>query len=124
MAELTESIPKHSWQRYFDDLSKELGTVEATVEIDGRDVGAQLLAEHVLLTGVTYDHGDDIIVFGLDAPGGQPEDAEHIVEHPQQVLVEGALPETGMAIAVDDPEGHRTIVTLARPPALPPADDA
>jgi hypothetical protein len=28
-----------------------------------------------VLTGVTYDDHDDVLVVGLDAPGGPPEDS-------------------------------------------------
>jgi hypothetical protein len=120
MAELTQEVPRDTWHSYFDDFSRRIGTVEATVEVEGEDIGAQVTAEHVVLTGVTYDSGDDILVIGLDAPGGEPEDAQRVVDHPQRIFVEGVAPEEGMAIAVDDAERHRTIVTLSRPPALPP----
>ena len=117
---MTEEVPREAWRSYFDDLSRRMGTVEATVEVHGPDVGAQVAAEHVVLTGVTYDHRDDVLVIGLDAPEGLREEAQRIVDRPQRIMVEGVFPEEGMAIAVDDAEGHRTIVTLARPPELPP----
>lgn len=120
MAELTEEVPREQWKSYFDNLSKRLGTVEATVEVDGRDIGSQIEAENVVLTGVTYDSRDDVLVIALDVPGGGRGELERLVDHPQRVLVEGMFPEEGMAFAIDDAEEHRTIVTLARPPALPP----
>jgi hypothetical protein len=122
----TTEIEHEAWTRYFDELSRHLGTVEATVEVDGRDVGAQILAERLVLTGITYDHKDDVIVIGLDAPGGPPpEDVEHLVEHPQHVYIATGLDDsTEMAIDIEDAEAHRTIVRLERPPALPGPDSA
>jgi hypothetical protein len=117
----TQEVPRDTWRSYFDDLSRRLGTVEATLEVDGADVGAQIEADHLLLSGVTYDSGDDIFVIGLDAPGGDPEELERVIDHPQRVFVEGEFPEEGMAIAIEDAEGDRTIVTLERPAELPPA---
>jgi len=40
-----------------------------------------------VLTGITFDHKDDVLVIGLDAPGGDPEEYEHLIEHPQRILV-------------------------------------
>jgi Family of unknown function (DUF5335) len=123
MSEITQEIPRDSWRSYFDDLSRGLKTVEATVEVDGPEVGAQIEAERLVLTGVTYDSGDDIFVIGLDAPGGDPEELQRVIDHPQRIFVEGELPELGMTIAIEDAEGNRTIVTLEPPPELPPATD-
>jgi Family of unknown function (DUF5335) len=121
MAQTTQELPRDRWTSYFDDFSRRIGTVEVTVEVEAPDLGTQIEADRVLLTGVTYDHGDDVLVIGLDAPGGEREDAERVISHPQRIFVEGEFAEEGMAIAVEDAEGQRTIVTLARPPALPPA---
>ena len=120
---LTQELPRETWQSYFDDFSRRIGTVEATIEVEGRDIGAQIEAEEVVLTGISYDSKDDVLVIGLDVPGGLPEEGERMISGPQRIFVEGVIAEEGMAIAVDDAEGHRTIVTLVRPPALPPAGD-
>jgi hypothetical protein len=116
----TLEIPRDAWRGYFDHLSRTLGTVEATVEVAGRDLGAQVAADHLFLTGVTYDDRDDVFVIGLDAPGGPPEDFEHLVSHPEKIFIA-----TGngmeMAIDIEDAERHQTIIRLERPPELPPA---
>jgi hypothetical protein len=117
----TEQLPRETWTRYFDELSKHLGTVEATVEVVGRDIGDQLAAERLVLTGITFDHKDDVLVIGLDAPGGDPEEYEHMVEHPRSIAVTPGGTAAELAIAAEDGEGHMTIVTLARAPELPPA---
>lgn len=123
MSQITQEVPRDGWRSFFDDLSRGLKTVEATVEVDGPEIGAQIEAEHLVLTGVSYDSGDDIFVIGLDAPGGDPEELERVIDHPQRIFVEGEFPESGMAIAIEDAGGNRTIVTLERPPELPPATD-
>lgn len=120
MAHLTREIARESSRPYFDDLSRELGTVEATVEVEGADLGAQVEADRLLLTGLSYDDRDDILVVGLDAPGGTREDLEHLIHAPRRVLVdtaEGILP---TAIDIQDADGYHTLVQLQRPPALPP----
>jgi hypothetical protein len=120
MTVTTQEIPRPAWRPYFDDLSRTLGTVEATVEVVGLDIGDQIEARRLLLTGITYDDRDDVVVIGLDAPGGEREDLERMVDHPVRVLV--AIPTAAaeeMVLDIEDAEGHRTLVRLERPPALP-----
>jgi hypothetical protein len=118
MPATTQGIPRDAWRGYFDELSRVLTTTEATVEVAGRDLGAQIAAERLLLTGITYDHKDDIVVIGLDAPGGDPEEYQHLVEHPRRILV--AAGEAGeLSIDIEDGEGHQHIVRIENAPALP-----
>jgi hypothetical protein len=116
----TEQIPREAWTPYFDELSRTLGTVEATVEVTGRDIGDQIAADHLLLTGISFDHKDDVLVIGLDAPGGGPEELQHLVEHPKSIAVTPGGTAAEMVIAAEDADDHLTLVTLERPPALPP----
>jgi hypothetical protein len=121
MALTTHEIPREAWRGYFDELSRVLGTVEATVEVVGPDVGDQIEAEKLVLTGMTYDDKDDIVVIGLDAPGGDPEELQRIVDHPVKIFVATGDIEAEATYDIEDAERHRTIVRLERPPALPPA---
>jgi hypothetical protein len=121
MPTTTQEIARQTWRQYFDELSRTLGTVVATVEIVGPDVGAQVEADRLVLTGITYDDRDDVLVVGLDAPGGPPEDLERMIERPQKILVAtGDPPPVEMTIDVQDAEGNQTIIRIERPPALPP----
>jgi hypothetical protein len=119
----TEQVPREKWRPYFDELSRHLGTVEATVEIAGRDLGVQLAAERLVLTGITYDHKDDVLVIGLDAPGGMPEEYEHMVQSPQRISVAPGGTAAELIIGIEDAEQHLTIVRFERPPALPAPDE-
>jgi hypothetical protein len=118
MTTKTQEIPREAWREYFDTLAKVLPTVEATIEVVGRDLGDQFVGERVLLTGISYDHKDDVLVIGLDTPGGLPEEVEHIVHHPQRVMVT-SMEDGSTAIGVEDAEGHQTIIRYAEVPALP-----
>src|SRR3954453_22065372 len=93
MSTTTQEISREAWPQYFDTLAKVVPTVEASVEVVGRDLGDQFVAERALLTGISYDHKDDVLVIGLDTPGGLPEDIEHPAYHPQRAMVRGR--ETG-----------------------------
>jgi hypothetical protein len=118
MATQTQEIPRDAWRTYFDELSRTMGTTQATVEVAGRDLGAQIAAEHLVLTGVSYDSKDDVVVIGLDSPGGTPEEYEHLVEHPRKVLV-ATGDRAEVAIDIQDDADHQTILRLQPAPALP-----
>jgi hypothetical protein len=112
MATSTREIPQAEWRAYFDDFSRDLHDMMATVEVTGREIGAQVEAERPLLTGITYDHKDDIVVIGLDAPGGIEEDLEHIVYHPQKIYV--AEEDTETVFDIEDAEQVKTLVRLEK----------
>jgi hypothetical protein len=118
MATTTHELPRETWRTFFDELSEHLGTVEATVEVAGRDVGAQVAAERLILVGISYDENDDVLVVALDTGPGERGAFEHLVDRPQRIYValgEGAE----MTIDAEDAEGHKTLVRLERPEALP-----
>ena len=120
MAVSTYEIPREAWRSYFEALTDVLGAVEATVEVVGRDVGAQVADERQILTDMTYDDRDDVIVVGLDAPGSTAERVEHLIEHPQQILVAtGEPPPLEVTYDIEDGEHHQWLIRLERPPALP-----
>jgi Family of unknown function (DUF5335) len=87
MAIATQEIPRDAWRWYFEELTDVLGTVEATVEVVGGDLGDQIADERQILTDITYDHRNDAIIVGLEAPDSTAERTEHVIEQPQQFLV-------------------------------------
>jgi Family of unknown function (DUF5335) len=116
MAGTSQELARASWREYFDELSRTLGTVEVTVEVAGRDVGDQIAAERLVLTGITYDDKDDVLVVGLDSP----EEYEHIIDAPQQVYV--ATRDDGLTTyEVTDAEGRQHLIHVKQAEALPPA---
>lgn len=82
----TQEIPRQAWRSYFE-WTNVLGTVEATVEVVGRDLGDQFADERQMLTDIPYDDRDDAIIVGLEAPDSEVERIEHLIEQPQRVLV-------------------------------------
>jgi hypothetical protein len=120
MAVDSQEIARAAWREYFDEFSRTVGTAEVTLEIAGSDIGDQIAAERLLLTGITYDDKDDIVVVGLDAPGGDPEEYEHIIDAPQQIYV--ATTDDGeMTFDITDGEGRQHLIHVQPVEALPPA---
>lgn len=116
----TQEIPRQAWRSYFEELTDVLGTVEATVEVVGRDLGDQFADERQILTDITYDDRDDAIIVGLEAPDSEVERIEHLIEQPQRVLVAtGEPPPLEVTFDIEDGEQHQWLIHLERPPALP-----
>lgn len=113
MTETTREIPRSDWHAHFDGFSRELPVLTATVEVLGSDVGAQVEAGEQRLTGITYDQKDDILVIGLAALGDAQEDLEHIIYHPQKIL----LAEDGQDIDYDVQDAEQTQTILRLTPA-------
>jgi hypothetical protein len=114
----TDDLPRDGWRTYFDELSRGLTATQATVEIEAPDLGAQVQAEGLVLSGISYDDRDDVLVIGL-SPGGPAESLEHLVSNPQRISVaesQGTLPS---AIEIEDAEGQTTLLRLQPAPALP-----
>lgn len=122
MATTTQEIRRDAWSSYFDELTTALGTVEATIEVVGRDVGDQIEAERHVLTDIAYDPEADAIIVGLDAPGPPPERIERRIEQPQRILVAtDEPPPLEVVFDIVDGRQHQWLIRLERPPALPPA---
>jgi Family of unknown function (DUF5335) len=116
MAEANE-VPRDDWRVYFDELSHVLTTTEAEVEIEGPDLGAQVQAEGLVLSGLSYDDRDDVLVVGL-SPGGPTESLQHLISNPQQIWVESSGSAVPSTIEIKDAEGLRTLLRLQAAPTL------
>jgi hypothetical protein len=114
MASTTREIPREEWRKYFDDFSRDIPELTATVEVVGEEVGAQLEVAGSRLTGISYDDRDDVLVIGLDAPGGTPEDLERVVYNPLRIMVEE---EDGREIVYDVEDAEHTQTLLRLEPA-------
>jgi len=110
MALTTREIPPSEWRSYFDSFSRDPRAMAASVELEGEDIGAQIEARGSLLRGITYDDRDDIVVIGLDAPGGTREGLEHIVYDPQKIYAASGAEE--ITFDIEDGEGHKTLLRL------------
>jgi Family of unknown function (DUF5335) len=118
MAPTTREIPRGEWRQYFDDLSRRLETTVASIEVTGAELGAQVEAQRRLLSGITYDDRDDIVVIALDAEGDVTAELERTVYEPQKIYVEEDNATT--VIDIEDSEGNKTLVRMEPAPQLPP----
>jgi len=109
----SRTIPKAAWRTFFDSMSGGLVGKRAELEAASLDIGDQIVAEWVPLLGITYDSRNDLLDVAV---GG----FNHLIRHPQQVLIEEA--ENGVEIiAVVAADGSQQVVRLKEPLMLPAA---
>jgi uncharacterized protein DUF5335 len=106
-----EQIERTRWAPFFDSLTKTLIGKQAEIEVASLDLGDQIEAEWTPLIGITYDKKADLIEIAL-------EDLDHLIRSPRDVFVDHGVGGI-VAIAIDDGDGNRQIVTLKEPLALP-----
>ncbi len=112
----TKVLEKADWQAYLDKLSVSLGANVTEVEVAGLDIGDQIEAEWATLKGVSYDPKDDVVA--IDLLTEDDKNVEHMVSKPVEVVVDAAV--DGLSsLVVTDADGHKTIVKLRKPLALP-----
>ncbi|HEV7814324.1 MAG TPA: DUF5335 domain-containing protein [Janthinobacterium sp.] len=104
-------LEKPVWKNYFDRMSKILTGKNAELEVDALEIGSQIQAEWVPLTGILYDPQSDtlaVMVEGLD----------HMIRRPASLFVDmeaGAL----SSMEVIDADQVRHIIKLRDPLMLP-----
>jgi hypothetical protein len=104
----------------FDRLSQEHEGYNVTIEVVSRDLGDQYEAEKLPLAYLAYDEKDDTFIVAVGGRDGRYPVLRHMIEHPKQVMASTLDEQTPWAIDVVAADGTQTIVTLHRPPALPP----
>lgn len=114
----TRSIEKTAWEDYLNHVTRELGACLAEVEVAGLEIGDQVEADWVRLTGLSYDPKDDLVI--VDLLSKDDKDFEHMVRKPTELVVDEEA--DGLtSLVVTGADGIRTILKLRKPLALPPA---
>ncbi len=101
------SIDKKDWGAYFETLSGMLSGKRILIEVASPLIGDQIEANWTPLTGITYDHKDDLIditVEGLD----------HMIRAPKSVYVHHDDKHIA-AIEILDAEDQKHILKFKEP---------
>ena len=104
-------LEREQWEEYFNRVSRVLEGMRAEVEVEGLDLGDQVEAEWLPLYGIVYDPKDDELEVAM-------ENIDHLIPHPEAVYVDEHGTELH-SVEIVDREGHRQIVRLRAPLALP-----
>jgi len=107
------TLPRASWTKFFDIMSKSLLGQSAEIEVSSLDLGDQIVAEWIPMVGITYDSKNDLLEVALDR-------LDHLIRHPREIFVQ-EIPGGIASIAVVDEDGTKQIVRLKAPLMLPAA---
>ncbi len=77
----TFSLEKERWHDYFDNFSRIMEPVPATLEIASETIGDQKAAENKTLNGITYDPKDDVLELQLG------DEVDHLIHGPQEIHI-------------------------------------
>jgi len=108
---MAQAIERSDWERYCERISEALGASDAEIEVASLKLGRQVETRWLPLIGITYDPNDDIIDVALEG-------VDHIIEHPQELSVDG---DAGgiTALEIKDNDGNQHLVRLKDALALP-----
>lgn len=103
----TRKLDHSEWGPYFDRVSRTLGAKTVTIEVASLAIGDQIVADSIVLNGLTYDRKSDVFEV-------LTESLDHLVRRPCEIFVEESA--DGLAsIEVIDDEDTRQIIKLSQP---------
>ena len=112
----TQRIEKDRLKDYFDHFSMIMPAELIEIEVAGLDLGDQVEADWVPLSGISYDPKNDVVV--VDLNDGQ---VQHSIRAPVEVEVEEE-DEGIRSIGIRCGEGHLHVLRLKEPKVLPVRD--
>ncbi|SMH46070.1 DUF5335 family protein [Azospirillum agricola] len=101
---VTTRIAEQNWPRYFDANAPLFRGRPSSIEVIAPDLGAQRVADGVVLLGISYDPRErqlDVLLEVLD----------HRIEKPQELHVARA-PDGVVTIETIDGDGRKTILRI------------
>ena len=101
-------LDKKDWDKELAKLWKILDGREVEVEVEALNLGDQIEAEHVPLKGLSYDPKDDVVQVWVG-------DIDHLIHHPQKIMVVYDADERLIAIDITDAEGEQHLISTKEP---------
>lgn len=112
-----DSKNRQEWESRLDALTKEHEGAFVTIEVVGREYGANEEAERLPFTAAAYDPRDDVVIVTVGGrTAGYPVALRHMVWHPVEMDVADDV--TPPAIRVVEPDGTTTVVAFFPPMPL------
>mgnify|MGYP001827116284 CR=1 FL=1 len=107
----TKKLERSDWQRYFDQVAKNLPAMRVGVSVLGMSIGVQPETEESALIGISYDSNDDVLVVATP-------NVSHQIANPQEIHVREKAG-TLSSVEVLTADGIKQIVELTALPSLP-----
>lgn len=106
-----EKLEKPRWQSYFDSVSKSVSGSQVQIDVTGLQVGDQVEAQQLPLTGLSYDSKGDCIEIITES-------LNHRIRKPITIHVDYAVDGLHSIEVIDANDLHQ-IVKFIQPVALP-----
>jgi hypothetical protein len=104
-------LPHDAWRDFFDGMTAIVRGKQVEIEVVGLDLGDEVQAEWVALTGLTYEPRQNTLFIYTDQ-------LEHSIADPQEISVE--LGNEGVnQLVILDAQGQQQFVRLRSPLELP-----
>jgi hypothetical protein len=115
----TRGLDRAEWKAFFDAFSKTAeANYDVTIEILGRDVGAEVEATLLPLAYLEYDPKDDIFTIAVGGKDRRlPVVLQHLIHAPRSIFVDpvdAVDPGVIEVVGVVGSDGDSTVVTLYR----------
>ena len=105
----TTEIPREAWIKFFTQFSQDHETQFVAVEVMGREIGAQVEGQSLLLGGISpSDPATDALAMSFNSVNG--EHLTHIVNKPTHVWLQKAPDNTDEALEIESADGTKTLV--------------
>jgi len=101
-------LDRQDWDKELAKLWRILDGREVEVEVEALNLGDQMEAEHVPLKGLSYDPKDDVVQVWVG-------DIDHLIHHPQKIMVVYDSDERLIAIDITDREGEQHLISTKEP---------
>src|SRR5437764_2122926 len=107
----TREIPREEWNAFFEVFSKQHEGWLATVEVLGRDIGAQEEAHELPLVGITADSkGGDADAVSIIVGKAAEDHITHTITQPAHVRLEQTESGADEALQIEGVDGVTTLL--------------
>lgn len=106
----SKEISQTDWKAYFNKVTKSLANRAVSVEVTGFNVGDEILAEGIMLQGLSYDAKNHLMEVSS-------EKVHHLIHSPERIFVsyEGGNIDS---VEIIDSDESRHIIRFLHPLAL------
>jgi hypothetical protein len=112
----TRKIPRDEWKTFFDTFSRQHEGWLATLEILGKDIGAQKEGDELPLAGVSLaSGGNEPDTISITLGSGPDNHVSHTIVGPTRVWLQQTTAGANAALEIEAAEGTQTLLRFRSP---------
>ena len=97
-----KKLNKDEWSKYFDNISKTIGSKNVEIRVTGLVFGSQIEAMSLPLNGLTYDAKNDLLQVSTD-------NVDHLIRHPKNIHADYGIDGLHSIEVIDSDNNHQII---------------